>query len=41
MKVGEQKEEMHPLVYDLPLMNEKGEVVMFQVYGIDRISTNE
>ena len=40
MKVDEQKEEMHSLVYDLPLLNEKGEVVMFQVYVIDRIFTN-
>ena len=39
-KVGGQKEEIHSFVYDLPLFNEKGEVVMFQVHGIDRISTN-
>ena len=40
MKVAGQTEEIHTFVYDLPLLNEKQEVVMFQVYGIDRISTS-
>ena len=40
VKMGGQKEEIHSFVYDLPLLNERREVVMFQVYGINRISTN-
>ena len=40
MKVSGREEEIHSFVYDLPLLNEKGEVVIFQVHGIHRISTN-
>lgn len=39
VKVGGSKEEIRSSVYTLPLIDESGKTVTFQVYGIDRISS--
>ena len=38
IKVGGQKQEMSSYLSELPIADEKGKIVNFQVYGIDRIS---
>ena len=40
VKVGGNKEEISSYLYDLPLKNRDGEVVILQVYGIDKVSTH-
>ena len=39
-KIGGNQEKMNSYVYTLPLLDKGRKVVEFQVYGIDRISTN-
>ena len=38
IKVGGEKETIPSYVYDLPLRDKSGKVIIFRVYGIDKIS---
>ena len=40
IKVGGEKETIPSYVYDLPLRDKSGKVIIFRVYGIDKISTD-
>ena len=37
--MGDEKETIPSYAYDLPLRDKSGKVIIFRVYGIDKIST--